>query len=343
MQLPRAGRLARLLIPTVLAALVVPGVAQAHHTAVPVVALDYANRILPGGAGSGGVHATLEDAGRKLRLTVETDRQAVVLGYVGEPFLRFGPTGVAANARSETAQGLRLVPRGHVSSRSGNAEWTPVTRAHSLAWADARVWAPSSALHGRANVAWSVPVVVDSRRAAVAGELTRVSRPPLWPWLLLGALPLVAAVVAARRRRWLWAGACGLAALAGLGTLADLGGFAAGGLSVSADRWLLLAVEVALTVAAIVLLTRPRARLIAVAAIAAFAVLQALSEVAVFRHGVVVSALPASAVRAAAALALGAGLGAAGLVFLVPHPGTRSRAKSRPGLSNVRTSRKEQT
>ena len=74
---------------------------------------------------------------------------------------------------------------------------------------------------------------------------------------------------------------------------------------------------------AIGFLTRPRARLVAVAAIAAFAVLQALSELAVFRHGVVVSALPASAVRATAALALGAGLGAAGLVFLAPN---RARA-----------------
>ena len=76
MQLPRAGRLARLLIPTVFAALVAPGVAQAHHTAVPIVALDYANRILPGAAGPDGVHATLEDAGRKLRLTVAPGRQA---------------------------------------------------------------------------------------------------------------------------------------------------------------------------------------------------------------------------------------------------------------------------
>ena len=88
-----------------LAALVVPGVAQAHHTAVPIVALDYANRILPGAAGPDGVHATLDDAGRKLRLTVAPGRQAVVLGYVGEPFLRFDSHGVSANAHSETAQG----------------------------------------------------------------------------------------------------------------------------------------------------------------------------------------------------------------------------------------------
>ena len=315
-----------------------PSVAQAHHTAVPIVALDYANRILPGAAGPDGVHATLDDAGRKLRLTVAPGRQAVVLGYVGEPFLRFDSHGVSANARSETAQGLRLVG----TRAPGGVTWARIAAGRTFAWADTRVWAPSSALHGRTNISWSVPVLVDGHRAAVLGELTREAKPPLWPWLLLGALPLAAAAVAVRRRRRLWAIACGLAALAGLGTIADLGGFATAGLPVSADRWLLLAIEVMLTVLAIAFLTRPRARLVAVAAIAAFAVLQALSELAVFRHGVVVSALPASAVRAAAALALGAGLGAAGLVFLAPTPGTRSSAKTRPGLSNVRTSRKEQ-
>src|SRR5207253_9033819 len=123
---------------------------------------------------------------------------------------------------------------------------------------------------------------------------------------------------------------------------ADLGGFAAGGLSVTADRWSLLAVEVALTVVALGFLLRPRARLLAVAALAAFAVLQALSELAVFRHGIVVSGLPATAVRAAAALALGAGLGAAGLVFVAPAPGTRRRGQSGTTFADVRNSRKEQ-
>ena len=76
MPLSRAGRLARLLILAALATLVVPGIAQAHHTAVPVVALDYRNRILPGSSGPAGVHASVEDAGRKLRLTVAAQQEA---------------------------------------------------------------------------------------------------------------------------------------------------------------------------------------------------------------------------------------------------------------------------
>jgi hypothetical protein len=322
---------ARLLIAAVLTALVVPGVAQAHHTAVPVVALDYRNHVVVASEPAG-VRASLEDAGRKLRLTAMPGHEAVVLGYEGEPFLRFDRLGVAAAVASQTAQTLRLV---HGTSVKG-AAWTKLGSGESLAWADARAWAPGAALHGRSRIAWSVPVVVDGRRSEIRGELTRAATPPLWPWLVLGAVPLLAAAAAFRRRRWLWAGAIVLAAVAGLATLADLGGFATGGLSVSTDRWLMLAVEVALTVVALGFLMRPRARLVAVAALAAFAVLQALSELPVFRHGVVISGLPAEAVRAAAALALGAGIGAAALVFLVPTPQTR---KTR---SRVRIPREEQ-
>jgi hypothetical protein len=319
----------RLLIAAVLAALVVPGVAKAHHTAVPVVALDYRNHVVAASEAAG-VRASVEDAGRKLRLTVKPGQTVVVAGYEGEPFLRFDRSGVAANSASKTALALRLV-RGTPAT-----SWVPVSSGHSFVWADARAWAPSAALHGRQLVRWSVPIVVDGRHTAIRGELTRAAKPTLWPWLVLAALPLLAAVVAVRRRRWLWAGATGLAALAGLTTLANLAGFATGGLSVSADRWVLLAVEVGLTVVALGCLLQSRARLIAVAALASFAVLQALSELAVFRHGVVVSGLPAAAVRAAAALALGAGLGAAVLVFLVPTPQTRKR------VTHVRIPRKEQ-
>jgi hypothetical protein len=343
LQLSHAGRLARLLIAAVLTALVVPGLAQAHHTAVPVVALDYRNRILPASAAPGGiVRASLEDAGRKLRLTVDPNQDVVVSGYTGEPFLRFGSDGVSANARSETAQGLRLVPSGRISLRAEETAWRQLTATHSFAWADARAWAPSSALHGRALVRWSVPLVVNGRRTVIDGELTRVARPPLWPWLVVLAVPLLAAAVAARRKRWLWACATVMAAVAGLATLADLSGFALGGLPVAADRWLLFAVEVGLTVVALGFLMRPKARFLAVAGLAAFAVLQALSELAVFRHGVVVSGLPATAVRLAAALGLGAGLGAAGLVFLAPAPGAHRRSQTRKSPSYVRNSRKEQ-
>ena len=330
-------RLARLLVLAVLAALAVPGIADAHHTAVPVVALDYRNRIVADEPAAG-VRASLEDAGRKLRLTVAPGTQAVVLGYVGEPFLRFGASGVEANRRSETAQGLRLVPSGRVDGRAANAAWTPVSQARTLSWADARAWASDTALKGRARAAWAVPMLVGGRTVSVTGELTRVGRPTPWPWLVLLAIPLVLAAWASRRRERLWPTVTGLAAAAGASTLLGLAGIALGGLPVSTDRWLLFALETGLVAVAIALLSRPGARFVAAAGLSAFAILQALSELAVFRHGFVVSALPATLVRAAAAVALGCGIGAGALVFLAPAPTGRRRTQTR----YARHSRKEQ-
>ena len=340
----RASRRVRLLIVAFLAALALPGVAQAHHTAVPIVALDYRNRLLPQAEATAGVRASLEDAGRKLRLTVSPGHVVLVTGYLREPFLRFSTTGVSANARSATAQSLRLVPSGPISSSPSRARWRLLTRGHSLSWADTRSWASSSALGNRKVVAWSVPVTVDGRRTAIRGELTRSARPSLWPWLLVVAALAVLAVAVARGKRRIWSFASGLAAAAGLATAANMSGFALSGLSIGADRWTLFGVELLLTFLALAALTRTSVRLFAVAALAAFAVLESLSELAVFRHGVVVSALPAAAVRLAAAIGLGAGLGAAGLVFVAPTQTAargRTRRNPRPRFT-PKTYRKEQ-
>ena len=169
----------------------------------------------------------------------------------------------------------------------------------------------------------------------------KVRRPTAWPWLVLLAIPLLLAGWASRRRERLWPVATSLAAAAGVSTLLGLAGFALGGLSVSADRWLLFALETGLVAVAIALLSRPRARFVAAAGLAAFAILQALSKLAVFRHGFVVSALPATLVRAAAAVALGCGIGAGVLVFVAPAPAGRRR-QTRTPTRYVRHSRKEQ-
>jgi hypothetical protein len=190
-----------------------------------------------------------------------------------------------------------------------------------------------------------VPIVIDGQHRELTGELIRVPKPSTWPWAVLAALPVLLAVVAARRKRWLWPGAIGLAAFAGLATVAGMTGFAFGGLPVSADRWVLFAVEVGLTLAAIACLTRVGARLLAIAVLAAFSVLESLSELGVFRHGLVVSALPGTAVRLAAAIGLGAGLGAAGLVFAVPtttKPARKRAGRNPKQLSTPRPFRKEQ-
>jgi len=152
---------------------------------------------------------------------------------------------------------------------------------------------------------------------------------------VLGLVGLAAAGVAARRRPW--PAAIGLALSASAATLAALAGFALAGFALPPERWLLFAAEVTLVAGGAAALRRSRLRLAAVFVLAAFAVVQALSELGVFRHGVVVSALPASAVRATAALGVGCGLGAAALVFVATSPAGAARAPDRlPATSRRR-------
>ena len=95
----------RLLIAAVLAALVAPGIAQAHHTAVPIVALDYRNHVVPTPAEKPGVSVAVVDAGRKLQVSVTPAHSIYVLGYEDEDFLLVDFHGVQVNPRSTTARG----------------------------------------------------------------------------------------------------------------------------------------------------------------------------------------------------------------------------------------------
>ena len=264
----------------------------------------------------------------------------IVLGYVGEPFLRFDRFGVAANVR--LGDGARPAARLRPEYPSRRSEWALVSAATASRGRTRVPGRPGPRFTGARRSRWTVPIVVDGQRVDLAGELTKASKPPLWPWLLLGALPLVSG---GRRGQaeTLVVGRCdcGLAALAGL---RDAGQPDAASHSAACPSrptaGCLFAVEVDAHGGRARVLTRPRARLIAIAALAAFAVLQSLSELAVFRHGIVVSGLPAYGGRVPRQRSrLGAGLGAAGLVFLAPIPAGR---KSRSGLTPVRTSRKEQ-
>src|SRR5439155_909761 len=112
------------------------------------------------------------------------------------------PSGVTV-LRTPTAASLLLTP-GHRSGRS-------------FVWHDARVRGlPAGIDRGR----WTIPLLVDGRRARLAGELLRVDAPPVWPWLALG-LPLVGLAVVARGSRdarVIAAGALGLLALAAAST-----------------------------------------------------------------------------------------------------------------------------
>jgi cell division protein FtsW (lipid II flippase) len=156
----------------------------------------------------------------------------------------------------------------------------------------------------------SIPIVVDGSTLRIEGELWRAGKPAIWPWFFVWLVSLAAALAVARlapraARRGIVYVACASCALLVLFVSA---GFARASARTGLTRWLDLAFPVAIAAGAVtVFLLRSRHRQAAAAIVGGFAFAAALEDVAVLRHGFIVSTLPAAIVRAGVALALAAG------------------------------------
>ena len=279
-----------------LAALASPAPASAH-VRTGAVAVDYRVRVfstrLP-------LTAYVYLGDRALRLAVRPGHSVTVLGYGGEPFLRIDDSGVTVT-RSPTAGALGLTPR-HTSGRS-------------FVWHDARVRGlPPGIDRGR----WTIPLLVDGRRARLAGELLRIEAPPVWPWLALGLPFAVTTALVLLRRALLEHAAIALGVLAGAATIVTAAAFAFA-LNASEGRWVEAGNEAVFALVGLAVVARGSsdARVTAAGALGLLALAAALTKLPVFLHGVVLSALPATPARAAVALTIwiGAAATALGLVL----------------------------
>jgi hypothetical protein len=322
-------------------ALASPAGASAHIGPAAAVATDYQARVDPLGPGLGGLRAQALDGDRKLWLQVDPGLVVSVLGYLGEPFLRFSPMGVAVNDRSPTAVDDRLTPRAGLSGASSRPPaWRPISDRHSYAWHDSRL-RPVPAAGGPARVlgAWSIPILVGGRRDAITGDSRYAPAPPLWPWLIPLATTLAGVVLVVRGRRAETArvAVLVLAVCAVAGGLASAAGreLDAPGLGTSTRLEVIpLSVLAAGLLAGLIWggsSVRRGAALIA----AVLAGLEGLALISALRHGFVLSVLPADLARAAAALGLLAG--AAVIAILVVEAGWH-RSGRRPGGAGPKAS-----
>lgn len=255
--------------------------------------------------------AGIYQSDRAVRLDVRDGHSITVLGYLGEPFLRLDPRGLAVNAASPTAASAKLISATeHVG---GAVTWRERPGRRSVVWHDART---RGAPHGNAATSWVIPLVVDGRQASLSGSTDRVGRPAVWPWLvacgLVGGVVL-AATAADRRRSGLLrelARAAALVAVAAMTTSAI--GFAAARYA-SGFTWFVAGDELVLATLGLAILVRggELARDGAAAGLGLLAIFGAGLGGAALFHGVVLSALPAPAARAAVALGLAAGAVAA--------------------------------
>ncbi len=290
-------------------ALAVPGTAAAHQR-TGRVAVDYTASVAPLLPPlSGAVTARVYRADLAFGLTVLGRHRVVVLGYSGEPFLRFGADGVYASRSSLTAAGLGLAKPG--------TGWRLLSHDPRLVWHDARLRGlPAGASRGR----WTIPVRVDETPAVLHGELTRVERPSAWPWLAIGAFFVaVSALVLVRRRPGtLRTAAVALGWVAALATLLVASGFA-GGSTATEGIWVEVGNEILFVLIGVgFLIAGSRdVRAIAGGALGLLALAVGLTSLPVLLHGVVLSALPANLTRTAVVLAISAGAAAAAIGLVV--------------------------
>lgn len=303
------GKRSLSLLVCTLAALLVAAPASAHLR-TGTVAVAYGARIT---SAPPSTTAAIFLSDRGLRMTVAPGHTATVLGYLREPFLRIDSRGVWANAGSPTAEAAGVLPK---RSRATSGWILVHPGGRTAAWHDGRVQRPA------ARSRWSVPVLVDGRREAIAGELWRVPAPALWRWILLAVVvaacgaALAAAVSPVARSR--------LAVVLGVGgivaALVAEGGFVLGAYA-SPGTWIAAVDELAFTLAGVAVLAwAPKvARAPGAAGLGLLAVAVGLSRGAIFLDGLVLSAIPGTATRALVAAAIGAGIAstvAAGLQYL---------------------------
>jgi len=197
--------------------------------------------------------------------------------------------------------------------------WQRVAGGRSFAWHDHRLAPPAA--HGRTGLVgrWTVPLVVDGRRSAVAGTFERVRRPSVVPWLA-GALALAAAIAGAALRRRVRAPlTIGLGTLSGVSALVAITTFAVRDAPTGEVAWLQLvaAAAVALVLAGILVAAHGSRRAHAAGVVGAVAAAASLGSLSVFWHGVVVSARSPTRARRACGLALVTGSAAGALSVLV--------------------------
>jgi hypothetical protein len=254
------------------------------------------------------LRARVYGADLALGLTLVGAHRVLVLGYLGEPFLRLEPDGVFVNAASPTAAGTKLVE----PERGSRPVWKRRSRRTSVIWHDARVRG------GASSGTWRIPLVVDGGRGRLVGTVQRVAAPAAWPWLAIGAAFAVATGLVLRRRMVLRPATVAFGAVAGGATVLSAIGFALAS-SASQGTWIEAANEAVFAVVGAIFLIRGSSdtRALAGGFLGLLGLAAGLTKLPVFLHGIVLSELPGGLARLAVTLSIAAGAAATILGLVV--------------------------
>jgi hypothetical protein len=281
--------------------LAAPAGASAHARSA-TVALDYKLVLDAGSRAIRGMSVAILDGDRDLRISARGRSMVTVFGDLGEPMLRIGPAGAWVNRGSVTAAAEKLTAAGR--------GWKRLSPGATFTWHEHRLapppWRQGAGKHAR----FVIPVAVNGRRDVVAGTFVRHARPALWPWTLLA---IVLAGLAFVSTRFGWAVATPLGAVAGAAAVTALAAFSVADAPNGRVAWTQLGLGLFLAAVMFVTLIRSHgSRRAAVSGLlGAIAAAVSLGSIGVFRHGVVISALPAQVSRLLVEIALVWGAAAA--------------------------------
>jgi len=275
------------------------------------MAVDYRASVV---SQSDALKARVYESDRALSVTADAGHTVVILGYLREQFVRLAGGRVMVNAASLTAAGLGLLKGPALGSG-----WRLRSLGSTFVWHDRRL---SRLPSGVDRKAWTIPLQVDGRSTQLTGVLRRVSRPPVWPWIVLG-LPFVLSTVFVLTRRGALAPAAavsfGLTASAGM--LVTAAGLALDSYS-SGGKWFAAANELVFALVGLAFVVRgsPQVRAIAGGALGLLGLGVGLSTLPVLLHGIVLSVLPNTLARLTVVVTIAAGAAATALgLFVFEH------------------------
>jgi hypothetical protein len=200
----------------VIAALATPASSTAHRGSAGKGYVSTIAGLVPNVLG---VSVNVLGGDDRLRLSNYSDKNVVILGYEGEPYLRFTRSGVFENIRSPAAYLNRFrYPAGLAPGAADAAappEWRRVRPGVSFEWHDHRIhWTgkrpPPAVDEGRDKAHlifnWRVPGRADGKAFAITGFLGYVPRPGARKTQRGWVVPTTGAALGAAALAALWVG-----------------------------------------------------------------------------------------------------------------------------------------
>jgi hypothetical protein len=264
------------------------------------------------------------DGDQDLWLRLRPGNSLIVVGALGEPFLRFAHGSIYANTRSPTAGTdlFGVVPSRPMLDPHAPPRWAQLSTGDSYLWHDHRLHALALLSGGgqpRRLGSWVIPLRLNGRPAAITGQLRSIARPPWWLWLAIPIVLIAAALLLVRTRVAYAAQAASAVAALTVGAVfvARTGRDLYGRPEITTARYVSIAAGAMVTAFLLERLARGSTGVRSISGMVAGVVglVQGSTLAPVLWHGLVLVAIPSWIERICVALAIGGGAATLLLTF----------------------------